>query len=141
MNIQWRKGPHVDRDCQQLCSVAMTLTPQSVGIEPMAASAGTKPKMPAKVKPAMTAAALASAKVNALQKPLQPSPELAAIVGNDPIARVQVVSKPWKYTRAHNLQNPADKREILADAKLQAVFGRDKCTMFEMNKYLAQHLK
>ena len=83
----------------------------------------------------------APAKPNALQKPLQPSPELAEIVGAEPIARGQVVSKVWDYIRAHKLQNPVDKREILADAKLKAVFGRDKCTMFEMNKYLAQHLK
>ena len=83
----------------------------------------------------------APAKPNALQKPLQPSPQLAEIVGSAPISRGQVVSKVWDYIRAHNLQNPADKREILADAKLKAVFGRDKCTMFEMNKYLAQHLK
>ena len=82
-----------------------------------------------------------ASKPNALQKPLQPSPELAEIVGSAPIARGQVVRKVWEYIRAHNLQNPADKREILADAKLKAVFGRDKCTMFEMNKYLAQHLK
>lgn len=80
-------------------------------------------------------------KVDALQKPLQPSPELAEIVGKDVLPRGQVVSKVWEYIRKHNLQNPADKREILADAKLKKVFGRDKCTMFEMNKYLAQHLK
>ncbi|WP_419816995.1 SWIB/MDM2 domain-containing protein [Glacieibacterium sp.] len=79
--------------------------------------------------------------MDALQKPLTPSPELAAIVGPGMHARGQVVSKVWEYIRKHNLQNPADKREILADAALKKVFGRDKCTMFEMNKYLAQHLK
>ena len=45
------------------------------------------------------------------------------------------------YIRTHNLQNPANKREILTDAALKKVFGRDNCTMFEMNKHLAQHLK
>jgi upstream activation factor subunit UAF30 len=77
----------------------------------------------------------------ALMKPLTASPELAAIVGAAPLARGQVVSKVWDYIRTHNLQNPANKREILADAALKKVFGRDSCTMFEMNKYLAQHLK
>ena len=38
------------------------------------------------------------------------------------------------------LQNPENRREILADDKLEAVFGKKKVTMFEMNKYLAQHL-
>ncbi len=47
----------------------------------------------------------------------------------------------WDYIRTHSLQNPENKREILADDKLKKVFGKDKATMFEMNKYLAQHLK
>ena len=29
---------------------------------------------------------------------------------------------------------------IVADDKLSKVFGKDKVTMFEMNKHLAQHL-
>ncbi|TGE02393.1 SWIB/MDM2 domain-containing protein [Methylobacterium nonmethylotrophicum] len=80
-------------------------------------------------------------KPNALQKPLQPTPELGAIVGDKPIPRGEVVSKVWDYIRKHSLQNPENKREILADDKLKKVFGKDKATMFEMNKYLAQHLK
>jgi chromatin remodeling complex protein RSC6 len=81
-------------------------------------------------------------KPNALQQPLQPSPELAAVVGNDKLARGEVVSKIWAYIKANNLQNPANKREILADAKLKPVFdGKDKVSMFEMNKHLAKHLK
>jgi hypothetical protein len=46
-----------------------------------------------------------------------------------------------EYIRSHNLQNPENRREILADDKLQRVFGKDKVTMFEMNKHLAGHLK
>jgi chromatin remodeling complex protein RSC6 len=76
-----------------------------------------------------------------LARPVQPSPELAAITGRDPVPRSQVVSKVWDHIRKNNLQNPANKREILADDKLKKVFGRDKCTMFEMNKYLSNHLK
>ena len=80
-------------------------------------------------------------KVNALQKPVQPSEELAAIVGSAPLPRAQVVSKIWDYIRSHNLQNSENRREILADDKLRKVFGKDKVTMFEMNKHLAGHLK
>ncbi len=80
-------------------------------------------------------------KPNALQQPLQPSEELAAVVGPGTMARGEVVSKVWEYIKAHKLQNPADGREILADEKLQKVFGTDKVTMFQMNKFLAQHLK
>ncbi len=81
-------------------------------------------------------------KPNALQKALQPSEELAAVVGGlAPLPRGKVVSKVWDYIKANNLQNPENRREILADDKLRRVFGKDKVTMFEMNKHLAQHLK
>jgi upstream activation factor subunit UAF30 len=79
-------------------------------------------------------------KPNALQKLLQPSKELAAVVGAEPLPRGEVVSKVWDYIKKHELQNPENRREILADDKLEAVFGKKKVTMFEMNKYLAQHL-
>jgi hypothetical protein len=62
---------------------------------------------------------------------------LAAVVSWSPGARGQVVSKMWEYIRSHNLQNPENRREILADDKLRKVFGKDKVTMFEMNKHLA----
>ena len=80
-------------------------------------------------------------KPNALQQPLQPSKELAAVVGNNPLPRGEVVSKMWEYIKKNNLQNPENKREILADDKLEPIFGKKKVTMFEMNKHLAQHLK
>jgi chromatin remodeling complex protein RSC6 len=79
-------------------------------------------------------------KPNALQKLLQPSKELAAVVGAETLPRGEVVSKVWDYIKKHDLQNPENRREILADDKLEAVFGRKKVTMFEMNKYLSQHL-
>ena len=80
-------------------------------------------------------------KPNGLQQPLRPSAELAAVVGPGPLPRGEVVSKVWAYIKANDLQNPEDRREILADGKLAAVFGKDKVTMFEMNKHLARHLK
>ena len=78
---------------------------------------------------------------SALMKPLTPQGPLAAIVGASPLPRGQVVAKVWDYIRANNLQKPTDKRVILADAKLKLVFGKDECTMFEMNKFIAQCLK
>jgi len=77
----------------------------------------------------------------ALMKPLQPSKELAAVVGSKPLPRPEVVSKVWEYIKKHNLQNPKNKREIVADDKLEKVFGKKSVTMFEMNKHLAAHLK
>lgn len=92
--------------------------------------------------PAKAAAPKAPRKPNAaLMKPLTPSKELAAVVGAAPLPRTEVVSKVWDYIKKNNLQNPQNKREILADDKLAAVFDTKKVTMFEMNKHLARHLK
>ncbi|MEA3035800.1 MAG: hypothetical protein QOH04_1565 [Sphingomonadales bacterium] len=75
-----------------------------------------------------------------LARPVTPSAELAAITGPDPLPRSQVVSKMWDYIRKNNLQNPQNKREIIADDKLRKIFGTDRCSMFEMNKHLSRHL-
>lgn len=73
--------------------------------------------------------------------PVTPSKELAEIVGDDKLPRSEVVKKVWDYIKKNDLQNPKDKREILADDKLEKIFGGKKATMFEMNKHLAKHLK
>jgi len=105
----------------------------------------TKPKKAAtgsgKAAPAAKKKASPEKAVTAFNKPLQPSKELAAVVGAQPLPRTEVVSKVWDYIKKHKLQNAQNKREIIADDKLKAVFGKDKVTMFEMNKFLAQHLK
>ena len=62
-------------------------------------------------------------KNNALQKPMTPSPQLAAVVGPGQLSRGEVVSKIWEYIKKNNLQNPQNKREIVADDKLKPVFG------------------
>jgi chromatin remodeling complex protein RSC6 len=83
---------------------------------------------------------MAQGRQSGLQRPVQPSAELAAITGSAPLPRSQVVSKVWDHIRRNNLQNPANKREILADDKLKKIFGKDRCSMFEMNKHLSRHL-
>ena len=47
----------------------------------------------------------------------------------------------WDYIKAHNLQNPANKRNVLCDGPLKAVMGKDEVTMFEMTKLVGLHLK
>ena len=79
-------------------------------------------------------------KPNALQQKLQPSSELAAVVGEDTVARGEAVSKVWEYIKSHKLQDPDDGRQINADEKLEKVFGKKSVTMFEMNKILSAHL-
>jgi len=104
--------------------------------ETKASKAAKAPKEKGKAE----SASAGGQKPNALQKLLQPSKELAAVVGAEPLPRGEVVSKVWEYIKKHELQNPENRREILADDELEAVFGKKKVTMFEMNKYLTQHL-
>lgn len=80
-------------------------------------------------------------KPNALQQPMTPSADLEAVIGKGQVTRGEMVSKVWEYIKKHNLQNPQNKREILADANLKKIFGTDKCSMFEMNKHLSKHVK
>lgn len=54
------------------------------------------------------------------------------------LSRPQVVKKLWEYIREHQLQNPSNKKEILCDGALRAVFAVDKIDMFRMNKVLGQ---
>ena len=81
-----------------------------------------------------------TAKAGGIHKPVTPSKELGEIIGADPLPRSEMVSKVWDYIRKNNLQNPENKREIVADEKLKKVFGQDKVTMFEMNKLFSAHL-
>jgi chromatin remodeling complex protein RSC6 len=77
----------------------------------------------------------------ALTKPMTLSPELEAVVGKGPMPRSEVVKQIWVYIKKHDLQNPANKRNILADDKLKAVFGgKGEVTMFEMTKLVSAHL-
>ncbi len=69
-----------------------------------------------------------------------PSAALAAVVGAEPIARAQVIKKLWDYIKANKLQDAANKRNINADAKLLAIFGKPQVSMFEITGIVGQHL-
>jgi len=78
----------------------------------------------------------------AFMKALTPSAVLAAVVGATPLPRTEVTKKVWEYIKKHKLQNPENKRNIIADEKLKAVFGGKKeVSMFEMTKLISDHLK
>ncbi len=78
---------------------------------------------------------------SAFMKPLNVSNELAAVVGKGPMPRSEVVKKLWEYIKKNGLQDPTNKRNINADAALQAVFGGKKVVnMFEMTKLVSGHL-
>ena len=110
-------------------------------------------KAAAKKAPAKSAAATAPAKkaaakapaakktASAFNKAMTISPELAAVIGADARPRTEVTSAIWAYIKKHDLQDPTNKRNILADDKLKAVFGGKKSvTMFEMTALVSKHL-
>lgn len=74
-------------------------------------------------------------------KPMNVDEALAAVVGEGPMPRSEVVKKLWVYIKENNLQDSANKRNINADEKLKKVFGgKGVVNMFEMTKLVSQHL-
>jgi len=69
-----------------------------------------------------------------------PSAALAAVIGAEPISRPQAIKKLWEYIKAHNLQDPKDKRTIVADDKLLAVLGQPSVGMFALTGLVGKHL-
>ena len=103
-----------------------------------AAAKAPAKKAAAKKAPAKKAA---SKTASAFNKAMKVSPELAAVIGGDARPRTEVTSAIWTYIKKHNLQDPKNKRNILADDKLKAVFGGKKTvTMFEMTALVSKHL-
>ena len=77
----------------------------------------------------------------AFMKPMTPSAALAAVIGPKPVPRTEVTKQLWVYIKKNNLQDPKDKRTIIADAALKAVFGgKASVSMFEMTKLVGKHL-
>lgn len=78
---------------------------------------------------------------SAFMKPLTVSADLAAVVGEGPMPRSEVVKKLWEYIKKHGLQDTQNKRNINADDNLKKVFdGKGTVSMFEMTKLVSKHL-
>ncbi|GJE91389.1 SWIB-domain-containing protein [Phanerochaete sordida] len=69
------------------------------------------------------------------------SEPLADLLGVKQLSRPQAVKHIWVYIKEKDLQNPADKREIICDEKMKKIFNVDKIGMFRMNQMLGQHLQ
>lgn len=82
------------------------------------------------------------AKANsAFMKPMKVSGDLAAVVGDGPMPRSEVVKKLWEYIKKNGLQDTKNKRNINADAALKKVFGgKGTVSMFEMTSLVSKHL-
>ena len=77
----------------------------------------------------------------AFLKPLTPSAELAAIIGDQPLPRTEVTKKVWEYIKKHDLQDKVKRTLINADAKLKEVVKVAQVSMFELTKLVNSHLK
>jgi chromatin remodeling complex protein RSC6 len=78
----------------------------------------------------------------AFMKAMQPSAALGAVVGNNPMPRTEITKKLWGYIKRNNLQDPKERRMIVADDKMKPVFGgKSRVSMFEMTKLVNKHLK
>lgn len=56
----------------------------------------------------------------------------------DPEFFFQVMKQLWEYIRANNLQDPANKRNIIVDKKLGTLF-KAPLDMFNINKQITPH--
>jgi upstream activation factor subunit UAF30 len=95
-------------------------------------------KKPAAKKPA--AKKVARKPNAAFMKALKPSVYLAAVIGDKPVPRTEVVKKLWEYIKKGKLQDAVNRRMINADDKLKQVFGKAQVSMFEMTKLVSKHL-
>jgi chromatin remodeling complex protein RSC6 len=78
----------------------------------------------------------------AFMKAMQPSAALGAVVGNNPMPRTEITKKLWGYIKRNNLQDPKERRMIVADDKMKPVFGgKSRVSMFEMTKLVNKHHK
>ena len=98
-------------------------------------------KAPAKKVAAKKAPAKKRTPNAAFMKAMTPSAALAAVIGTAAVPRTEVVSKMWTYIKKHGLQDSVNKRNINADEKLKAVFGKAQVTMFELAGLIGKHLK
>jgi chromatin remodeling complex protein RSC6 len=121
-------------------AAAKKAAPKKAAVKKAPAKKAAAPKKAA-AKKAPAKKAAKRAPNAAFMKPLTPSAELAAIVGEKGLPRTEVVKKLWAYIKKHGLQDQKNKRQINADDKLKAVFGGKKSvSMFDMTKLVSGHL-
>ncbi|XP_075533087.1 uncharacterized protein LOC142566148 [Dermacentor variabilis] len=105
-------------------------------------SRAVKKSRTAKKEPAKKAAkAPGTKRESAYSRKCALSPELAAVVGAEEMARSAVVKKMWSIVRERNLFDPSNKQFALCDPQLMKVFGQKRVRMFGMMKYLKNHIK
>ena len=78
----------------------------------------------------------------AFMKPMQPSSDLASVVGSGAMPRTEVTKKLWQYIKRKGLQDQKNRRMINADENLRPIFGGSRqVSMFEMTRLVNKHLR
>mmetsp|Transcript_13323 Transcript_13323/g.23925 ORF Transcript_13323/g.23925 Transcript_13323/m.23925 type:complete len:313 (-) Transcript_13323:30-968(-) len=73
---------------------------------------------------------------------LRLSPPLASVTGSEVMSRPEVTSAIWAYIKRNQLQDPEDKRMILNDSALKAIFNQEpRTSMFAIPKYVSEHVE
>lgn len=81
-------------------------------------------------------AVVAKKKGGGFNKPLVLSDELAEFMDTKIASRTEVTKRIWEYIKGNDLQNPANRREILCDDKLEKLMKRKRVNMFKMTQIL-----
>ena len=76
----------------------------------------------------------------AFMRAMQPSAQLATVVGNNPMPRTEITKKLWAYIKRKGLQDAKQRRMINADENLRPIFKKDQVSMFDMTKLVNKHL-
>lgn len=61
-------------------------------------------------------------------------------LGVSEIPRTKAIKKIWEYIKENNLQDPANKREIVCDENLKSIFGgRERVGFLEISGLMGLH--
>lgn len=72
---------------------------------------------------------------------LKVSKALGELLGVEELSRGDAMKKIWDYIKAHNLQDPKDKRMIVPNAELAAVLEtKEPISMFKLTGLISKHL-
>uniref|UniRef100_A0A2N9HBI0 DM2 domain-containing protein n=1 Tax=Fagus sylvatica TaxID=28930 RepID=A0A2N9HBI0_FAGSY len=130
-------APAKSSAAQVLKTTTTTTTAAHSTSKPKPKPKTSKPKTP-KLNPSPIATE--SKRALGILKPSPISPELQTFLGAPEASRSDAVKQVWSYIKLHNLQNPANKREIYCDEKLKVIFeGKDKVGFLEIGKLLFRH--
>ncbi|XP_077238865.1 SWIB/MDM2 domain superfamily protein [Tasmannia lanceolata] len=106
-----------------------------------AAKAGAKANPnPRSASMAATTKAKTTTRPNGILKSVPVSPAMRKFLGVPEISRTEAVKKIWEYIKLNDLQNPANKREIICDEKLKTIFdGKDRVGFLEVARLMSVH--